>query len=78
MFDKLLLFVCTSLLMVSPFCTVAQCAMCKAANESSLGDADNGFNAAIIFLMSVPYVIGAAAIVAFIVFWRKRKNIQQS
>lgn len=76
MFKNVILSV--GFLMVGWKVSLSQCAMCKAANESSLSGADNGFNAAIIFLMSVPYVIGAAAVVAFLVFWNKRKKIEQN
>jgi len=55
------------------FVSSAQCAMCKAANEDREGGAE-GFNAAILFLMSVPYFIGAVVLIVFIVYFKKRKS----
>lgn len=58
---------------INSFSAFSQCAMCKAANESNEGSAE-GFNAAILFLMTVPYVIGLVAVIIFVVYWRKRKK----
>ena len=55
----------------------AQCAMCKAVAESNMKNKENsqgkGLNKGIIYLLSVPYIIGG--VVGFIWF-RKRKQIK--
>jgi len=35
----------------------AQCSMCKAVAESSVGDVAKGINSGILYLMSIPYLL---------------------
>lgn len=73
MFNRVINIWCTVLALLLSFVSNAQCAMCKAANESNEGSAE-GFNAAILFLMITPYIIGLVAVIIFIIYWKKRKN----
>jgi len=50
----------------------AQCAMCKAAIESDEGGST--FNSAILYLMTIPYIIGLGVAIAFFVN-RKKKQL---
>lgn len=56
----------------------AQCAMCRANAESNIKSGKNnvgkGLNRGILYLLSVPYLIGGAA--AFIYFKNRRKSSQ--
>lgn len=54
----------------------AQCAMCKASAETSVdGKSTNliGLNRGILYLLGMPYIIGAILVY---VLWRSRKNRQ--
>jgi hypothetical protein len=55
----------------------AQCAMCRATAESNLRQKTNnigaGLNKGILYLMSIPYVIGG---VGAFVWFRKKKEIK--
>lgn len=49
-------------LILFPICIEAQCAMCKATVESSIGQKNSvagGLNQGILYLMAVPYVLMA-------------------
>lgn len=49
-------------LILFPICLEAQCAMCKATVESSIGQKNSvagGLNQGILYLMAVPYVLMA-------------------
>lgn len=52
----------------------AQCSMCRAAAESNIEAEENqrarGLNSGILYLMSIPYVMGG---VAGILWWKYRK-----
>ena len=55
--------------------STAQCAMCRANVESNLKDGTGlqmalGLNAGILYLLSIPYVIGG---IGYFI-WRKNKN----
>ena len=52
------------ILLLFNFSIHGQCAMCKAAVESS--EDTSGFNDAILFLMLIPYFIGFIALIIFI------------
>jgi hypothetical protein len=52
----------------------AQCPMCKMAAESNMkngGDAGAGLNTGILYLLSMPYLLGGT--IAFI-WWQQRKK----
>lgn len=62
------------LLIVSLLCSSlmnAQCAMCKAAIESD--ESGSTFNSAILYLMTIPYLIGLGVAIAFFVNKRKKQ-----
>ena len=65
---KPLVFVVLALMQSAMY---SQCAMCKAALESS--DNDGGFNDAILYLMMFPYIIALGAIVLFVFLLNKKK-----
>lgn len=58
---------------------MAQCAMCRATTESNMKQKNNsnkvgiGLNTGILYLMSVPYLMGG---LVGIVWWRKKKEIK--
>jgi hypothetical protein len=55
--------------------SVAQCSMCRRVAESNLESGDNkrgrGLNNAILYLMSVPYIMGG---IGGYLLWRHRKR----
>ena len=77
---RLVLYLIVVFLFASTAQVVAQCSMCKAAVESNIkSNADfkgKGLNHGILYLMSIPYLLGGVA--AFIYFKnRKRKSISE-
>jgi hypothetical protein len=60
-----------------PFSAHSQCAMCRAGAESNMKSNKNkvgaGLNTGILYLMSIPYIIGG---VAGITWFVKRKQIK--
>lgn len=61
----------------SPQPASAQCAMCKAAVEAGMGQEGQekigaGLNKGILYLMSVPYIMGA---VIAVFYFRNRKKL---
>lgn len=64
---------------LSPFVSIAQCAMCRASlqNEANKAAAE-GVNDGIVYLMAIPYILVAAV---FYAVWRlkqKKKEKQQT
>ena len=63
-------------LLAFSFDASAQCAMCRASAESNLktkqNQAGKGLNHGILYLMSVPYLLGGVA--AFIYFKHRKKD----
>jgi hypothetical protein len=53
----------------------SQCSMCRQAAESNLKQGENkrgsGLNSAILYLMSVPYIMGG---IGGYIIWRNRKK----
>ena len=68
------------LILVSADIMFAQCAMCKAVAESEQGEGkmqmSTGLNSGILYLMSIPYIMGAAAGVWFYLRYKKLKSLQ--
>ena len=71
------LLFCLVLLIVATESATAQCAMCKRNVETNKETHENkvgtGLNKGILYLMSVPYLIGAIGLA----MWMKRRKEQQ-
>ena len=75
----MLLTFITTLLVVSPQWSSAQCAMCKQNAESSLKEGDNnakGLNAGILYLLVIPYML-VGGIGYYWYVNNKKKNSQE-
>jgi hypothetical protein len=65
---NLIYFLLFAIVMAMSFDASSQCAMCKAAAESSLkngGSIEKGINSGIIYLMGVPYMLLATFCIIF-------------
>jgi hypothetical protein len=75
---KLVFIFLFSFFVLSAGNSIAQCAMCKRAAETSYKNENNpaikrgkSLNKGILYLLSVPYLIGA---VGFFIWYKNRKN----
>jgi hypothetical protein len=59
----------------------AQCAMCKRAAESNMNDNQSsvgkGLNKGILYLLSIPYILGGIGLVAWYSEKRKKRRAQE-
>ena len=65
----------TALLLVfllgAPLCAGAQCAMCRAVLETSEGNAAQGINNGILYLMAIPYLL--VIVIGYAVYRKLKK-----
>jgi hypothetical protein len=73
-----LLAVIILLILSSPNNSFSQCAMCKKTVESNMENGSSqvgkGLNKGILYMMSIPYLLGAAG---GIIWYRNRKKIEK-
>jgi hypothetical protein len=73
-----LLAVILLLVLSSPKPSSAQCAMCRRIAETNMDNNSNkvgkGLNKGILYMMSIPYILGAAG---GIIWYRNRKKIEK-
>jgi hypothetical protein len=58
-------------LLCAPLCAGAQCAMCRAVLETSEGNAAQGINNGILYLMVIPYLL--VFVIGYFVYRKMRK-----
>ncbi|MFQ3577065.1 MAG: hypothetical protein SNJ77_11580 [Cytophagales bacterium] len=78
MLHKFLLKFVLMLVLASSFPSNAQCAMCRATVESASKNGENraaGMNTGILYLMSIPYIIGG--VIAYLWFKNSKKEQQE-
>jgi len=75
--DSIIRFVLSTLVMLMPVITYAQCAMCKAQAEQSMDGGRKpigGINTGIIYMLLAPFIL--TGVVMFI-WWFNRRKIQK-